>query len=380
MCFSILKTPYITYLMFTLTHSTCEPDDIQLSSDLINMPKTRLPDQLTYTKDALEYTGVIVTPKYFTATAYVEYLKDNIDKIQFKNLHAVYELVNIPMTQVIREATLTDLKRELDAAKAEIKELREAIETLSSDGYECIHTHEYPSWPTYEEFKRLPGYKYFEAFDNYKSHTIEQKIKLTDGTEREFQFINIPDDGEYVLDTFNVNEIQNLNHILLVADHTHTVYADNIFTQSFIDQYKYFSYTKKLRRIEKNIENKNEYLKYTELDSDARYYNNYFKSNVKNTYIPEFLFSQSIKNFIYNHGQLTKPLFEYIKCFVVGYFLLNPKKFISCKSYILINIKENIVTINIYTSKKNFYFVGYLGQIGLPLIEKVIFNGMEIFF
>ena len=116
--------------MFTLTHSTCEPDDIRLSSDLIHMPKTRRPDQLTYTKDNVEYTGVIVTPKYFTAVSYVEYLKDNIDKIQFRDNHAVYELVNIPMTQVIRDMTLADLKRELDAAKAEIKELKSLIGKL----------------------------------------------------------------------------------------------------------------------------------------------------------------------------------------------------------------------------------------------------------
>ena len=373
--------------MFTLTHSTCEPDDIQLSSDLIHMPKTRRPDQLTYTKDNVEYTGVIVTPKYFTAVSYVEYLKDNIDKIQFRNNHAIYELVNISMTQVIRDMTLADLKRELDAAKAEIKELRETIETLNSDGYECIHTHEYPSWSTYEEFTRLPGWKYFNAFNNYKSHSTEKELELIGGGKGKFQFVNISDYGEYMLDTFNVNEIQNTNRV--EPDyHIHTVYADNMFTQSFIDQYKYFSYTKKLICVERWFKNTDEYLEHIEflkhseeLHSDARYYHNYIISNIKNTYIPNILFSQSIKYFVYYNGPLTKPLFEYIKCFVIGYFLLNPKNFIACKSYILINIKKNIMTINIYTSKKNFVFIrSNYPIIGLPLIEKVILDGMEIVF
>jgi hypothetical protein len=347
--------------MFTLTHSTCEPDDIQLSSGLINIPKMRLPDQLTYTKDTVEYTGVIAPQKYFTAAAYVEYLKDNIDKIQFRDNPAVYELVNIRMTQVIRDMTLADLKRELDAAKVEIKELRKTIATLSSDGYECIHTYEYPSWATYEEFKKLPGWKYFEAAENYKSHVYEKKInpdsngaspciKLKDNTE-----IQISDKFTYCQSGCKlINMVKNTTSI----QGTDKINEDELYN------------------------------KLPELIIDSLFYNNYIAGKTSdysfrdNNQMPQ-LFRCSINTFVYqnkkydSHSPITDPFNFYIKLYVYGWLILNIDDIQNKRSYVAIEIINKKAIIKIMATKKRYKNIGSYSM-SMPKIKEINLNGIFI--
>jgi len=109
--------------MFTLTHAThaIHTDDIQPSSSLINMPMVDYPDILTYTTSDAQYHAKIITPKYFSAAGYIDYLRDSLDKIKFVDQRAVYELVDLPMVKVIKEVT---------AAPLQIEETKTIIKTI----------------------------------------------------------------------------------------------------------------------------------------------------------------------------------------------------------------------------------------------------------
>ena len=105
--------------MFTLTHSKqAVQDDIQPSSSLINMPMVDYPDMLTYTTSDAQYHAKIITPKYFSAAGYIDYLRDNLTKIKFVDQRAVYELVDLPMVKVIKEVTLADLQARIEQLEA----------------------------------------------------------------------------------------------------------------------------------------------------------------------------------------------------------------------------------------------------------------------
>jgi hypothetical protein len=108
--------------MFTLTHfKQAVQDDIQPSSSLINMPMVDYPDMLTYTASDAQYHAKIITPKYFSAAGYIDYLRDSLDKIKFVDQRAVYELVDLPMVKVIKEVT---------AAPLQIEETKTIIKTV----------------------------------------------------------------------------------------------------------------------------------------------------------------------------------------------------------------------------------------------------------
>jgi len=79
------------------------------------------PDTLTYTTSQTQYHAKIITPKYFSAAGYIDYLRDSLDKIKFVDQRAVYELVDLPMVKVIKE---------IAAASLQIEETKTIIKTV----------------------------------------------------------------------------------------------------------------------------------------------------------------------------------------------------------------------------------------------------------
>jgi hypothetical protein len=110
--------------------------------------------------------------------------------------------------------------------------------------------------------------------------------------------------------------------------------------------------------------------------SDSIFYNQYVNSKAAaGVYIPEIIFCHDIKVFTVN-DLLTNVLFEYIKRYVIGWFILNIDLFIDHKSHVEIEIKQNTVQLWIFRSIKKYGGpkLGIYKTMSIPLIKKIIIN------
>ena len=226
--------------------------------------------------------------------------------------------------------------------------------------YECIHTHEYPSWLTYEEFTRLPGWKYFKAAENPEKYVGEQSF-----IERYGKIIKVLTSIHIPTYFGGATFIATKNSYYRQGDQSpFTMYNTNYFDHSFCPLPEHITGILDERSA-------------ADYESDPAFYKQYVSSKAAiGIYIPEIIFFKSIKEILTINDSIKHVVFEYIKRYVTGWFLLNIDLFIDRKSYVEIEIQGTLVNFRIYKSIKKYGGIklGHYKTMCIPLIKKIIIN------
>ena len=190
----MLKIEYFFFIkpvMFSLTRQ-----DIVPIADIFDTTTYDIPTHLTYTTKYAQYHALIVTPKYFSTSGYIEYLRDNLTKIKFVNGRAVYDFVDLAIANYIDIPDLVKRNKELiqqvENAKTELKLLKSTCDTF--DGIPFSGT--VPKWSSEAEFYALPDYKYI-------SEVLEKKTRILTNFQWSYEmgYIRVPgEDGFKCLD------------------------------------------------------------------------------------------------------------------------------------------------------------------------------------
>jgi len=302
---------------------------------------------MQYDEKSSQYIGAIETiPKYFTTNGYMEYLYDNIAKFKFVDNCAIYEMVNIPMTKVIKPITIEELQEK-------IQHLEQIIASLPKQD-ELIETHIYPSWDTYEDFKKLPSWKYFDTVENIGNYFV-----IVNKVSSESVFRDKYND-KYVVMLYNDStggKVQ-INH-----NPPNQPFTYNRFDFGYM--YKGIGYISSPK-------------KETEMASiDYNYYHTYHGENKQETLFAR-TFHKNVKIHYYmRECQMSNPVRSYIEYFIAGWFLLNWQYHVSQEIYVNIEITD-IVKINIYKSQKKILKSdANTITISLPTIQSVKINGIQ---
>jgi hypothetical protein len=277
-------------------------------------PYADLPDLLIYRSDSGDYKGTIITPECFTPPLYVKYLREHLSQIQMINDRAVYNMVDIPMEKETGAPTIAGLQSQMAALQSQMAALQSDIVELKkeitshTDGFELIDRHEYPTWSTYEEFKRLPSWPAFEAAEHYDLYIR-------------------PGDQTYIID-----------------------YPDMLPAEHIIKP------------------NHSEYLKrFPCLKADHAYYLDYMRMYVPSK--PHILFANDIRCWTVG-CEVVKPLYEYIRLYILGYILRHMPRVAGHKSYLVVRIDQR-PTVELYVSKKKY---GIQSRLTFPRVKQLIIN------
>ena len=150
--------------MFKLANHNTETNALALVEDLINMPIQEFPTHLIYSDGYIEYVSELhnTTPEYFTHSGWYKYIADHLDKVEFKDDCAVYQLINLKMQKnklFVSTADLMEQNKKLTQKVAQLTyELIQTREINSFTG--VLFSGVYPAWKTEAEFIKLDDYKY----------------------------------------------------------------------------------------------------------------------------------------------------------------------------------------------------------------------------
>ena len=290
------------------------------------------------------WLGQIGQPaKYFTYTGYIEYLQDNLSKFQLVDEHAIYELVKIPMVKQIKPVTIESLSEQVKSLKLVVTHLQAVLDQITiSPGLKLIEIYKYPTWNTFEEFTKLPDYKYFEAAQNIERylplygsvelpkyiHKYQDKfIKFSQGDPKTLALYKLLD--------FNIN-------------------------------YKFHG-----RYI---IEDKKEILMGS---IDCAIYHKYYENE---SWITNDCLYKSLKKFHFEHG-VSVLLVEYFVDYIIGYSLLNCLNHIGTQLSIGIEINDQTAICKIFKSTMKEIHLHSTDSIiyYIPVIEYVKIDGIEYY-
>lgn len=174
-------------VMFSLTRRDTVP-----IADIFDTTTYDIPTHLTYTTTYAQYHALIVTPKYFSTSGYIEYLRDNLKKIKFVNNRAVCDFVDLAIADYIDIPDLVERNKELtqqvENAKTELKLLKNPCDTF--DGIPFSGT--VPKWSGEAEFCALPDYKYI-------SEVLEKKTRILTNFQQSYEmgYIKIPGQDDF---------------------------------------------------------------------------------------------------------------------------------------------------------------------------------------
>jgi hypothetical protein len=207
-----------------------------------------------------------------------------------------------------------------------ITRLELLLDTLTLD--ELIESHTYPSWSTYEEFMKLPGYKYFDAFHNAQRYfNSEPMVHLG-----KFQ------DIYYVL--------QWSPHILNMAN-TRTSDPDKKAALSALADYAKPCHITQNKDVEQK-------------SKDINFYSTMYKQPAGpqgqiNTNNFRDYFHQSLKTFLYRSSSTYRPcqvIAEYLRMYIFGFYLLNHQILFGREVRIELHQLGDKITLHIFRSKK----------------------------
>ena len=144
--------------MFTLSQQAAMPSDSSANDNSHII--------LTYTTGVDVYTAELPIPEYFTYKTFIKYVTDNLINIEFIDGDALYgEFINVEMTKNIHEVTMADLEAKCLQYEKRIAALEEKLNVQKiNTSYHKIHI--IPEFKSYNEFKKLDNFKYFEACEN----------------------------------------------------------------------------------------------------------------------------------------------------------------------------------------------------------------------
>jgi hypothetical protein len=180
------------------TPTTIEPSPLTITADEVTDPDGSIGILLKVTQSDKIYQLVVKdfqacqgTEALLTTLGCRKFILKNVKKFECiydRNLDimvvytSLYDIVmkfELPRNIVEPESPL---EQRIKLLEERIKLLEEQIKLLEepSEPYETICDHIYPDWAAYEEFAKLPGFKYFKASWNFNKST---KIERFDGND-----------------------------------------------------------------------------------------------------------------------------------------------------------------------------------------------------
>jgi hypothetical protein len=171
--------------MFKLANRNTETNALALVEDLINMPMREYPTHLIYSDGYVEYVSELhgTTPEYFTHSGWYKYIADHLDKIEFKDDHAVYQLINLKMQKNKLFVSTADLMEQNERLTQKVAQLTyELVQTREINSFTgVLFSSVYPTWKTEAEFSKLDDYKYIslvldKTIDSFDHNFCRQYI------------------------------------------------------------------------------------------------------------------------------------------------------------------------------------------------------------
>jgi hypothetical protein len=208
--------------------------------------------------------------------------------------------------------------------------------------------------------KQLEGYKYFEAAENHKKYVgTDSHIERAGKKINVFTRAYVPLDYGGAHFTVNKNSYYTQNEQTLPFVMYNTNYFDN-------------SFRPKPEHITGILDERSA----ADYKSDPAFYKQYADSQAKKgIYIPEIIFFKAIEEMMTANNQIKHVVFEYIKRYVTGWFLLNIDLFIDYKSYVKVYIYDSFVSFEIYRSDKKYGIsLNGIKTVCMPLIKKIIID------
>ena len=339
--------------MFSLIKSVEDSKGLSLVEDLVNISSEQKYTHIQYDINGKTYIGIIgQPPEYFTYLGYIKYLQDKLTSFKFIDGHAVYDIVKIPMVLQIKPVSIEDLKSEI----AELK----AIIARFPQPDELIETHIYPSWETYEEFKQLTCWKYFEASENSGSYFMI----ITNSWHQEDSVLRDKYKDRYVQVQYRA---ESTYYIISESPPTSKNNHTSISTMN-----RYINYSYKGKGLSWS----------TKENHMASIDYNYYIIYHKDDQLPArpLLFHKNIKTYYFeNDFTIATPLRYYINNLLIGWFLLNWQKYIEHEIYLTIDI-TNEVKIKFYKKQsRSIKLSNNIIKITLPTIKSVEINGVEYY-
>jgi hypothetical protein len=209
------------------------------------------------------------------------------------------------------------------------------LETLVLD--ELIESHLYPSWETYEQFTKLPSYKYFDAFHNAQRYFTKEPVMHLGKFKQYYYGLAAP----------------HLYGKSLSFQCTGIGDADRLKTQ-FIESLTEFV---KPATITQNKA-------YEQLTKDTQFYSTvYTQANPNGTELftnqPRDYFKSSLKTYIKrntsNNMWLCPIINEYIRMYITGFYLINHQLLIGREIRIEIHINDEKMHLHIFRSKRIYF-------------------------
>jgi hypothetical protein len=169
--------------MFKLANRNTETNALALVEDLINMPMQEYPTHLIYSDGYVEYVSELhgTTPEYFTHSGWYKYIADHLDKIEFKDDHAVYQLINLKMQKNKLFVSTADLMEQNERLTQKVAQLTyELMQTREINSFTgVLFSGVYPTWKTEAEFSKLDDYKYISLVLDKTVDSFDHNFKKT---------------------------------------------------------------------------------------------------------------------------------------------------------------------------------------------------------
>ena len=310
---------------------------------------------IQYISDNQTYLGEISpAPACFITSGWFKYLADYINEFKFIDGYVVDRLFKIQMHQQIKPVTIEDLQ-------LEIKLLKETIALMLQPDI-LIETHTYPSWDTFEQFKQLAGWKYFEAAENSSRYFTQHDPKCSYA-----QFKDKYDEHPVCIGYWQYCN----GHKFANSRQPSIILLDDIASHHKINSDAYILYS--------GFGSCNPYGIKKEILLNSIDCNYYVKCSTWEGTWPKpdiDLFHRSIKTYSIDY-YITVPIYQYALKHLLGWFLLNWRENICYEIYLTIDVTD-VAKFNIYKKQKKIIkLINPHVVLMLPTLKSVTINGVE---
>jgi hypothetical protein len=323
----------------------------------------------TYTRNSINYKAIIGNPDnvqypeiFLTQKMAIESIIKHISSEPSYVYDEKTDTIEIKYNIIGTYGICIQLKKDLTQAptiEQRITKIELLLETLVLD--ELIESHQYPTWDTYEEFMKLPSYKYFDAFHNAQRYFNKEPLMHL-GKFREFYYGLVTQDlcGRYLSFSCSNNTDQEKQQFL--------TYLSDFIKPTRIIQNKEWELTTKDIQFYSTLY-KQQSIPNTQIGTDC--FRDYFQSSLK-TFIK--------RDANYNRW-LCDIINEYIRMYITGFYLINHQLLIARSIRIELHINNDKMYIHIFRSKAltfKHYNVKQATSLTICNIDKIKIDGVYV--
>jgi hypothetical protein len=289
----------------------------------------------TYTRNSVYYKMTIINPDlvqypevFITQKMAIESIIKHVNQGPAYTYDEKTDIIEIKYKMFDTHGICLQLKKDLTnipTIEQRITRLELLLDTLTLD--ELIESHTYPSWSTYEEFMKLPGYKYFDAFHNAQRYFNSEPMVHLD------KFRDI----YYVLNSIH-------QPTLTMANNSTQDSTKKTALSALADYVKPVRITQ-----QKDMEQKSK---------DVNFYSTMYKQpanphgQISTDNFRDY-FQQNLKTFLYSQYYYPYPVIaEYLRMYIFGFYLLNHQILFGREVRIELHQLGDKITLHIFRSKK----------------------------